>query len=95
MSEWSNQLQLTAFPKLSLTPGLICLVCQAVGAILHFSSARTHTSGPLCALRYNVVRAMGVRLAKLSPTRGFCAELSTALVIMIASQCVSDLNSEL
>ncbi len=23
---------------------------------------------------------MGVRLAKLSPTRGFCAELSTALV---------------
>lgn len=29
---------------------------------------------------------MGVRLAKLSPTRGFAAELSTALVIMVASQ---------
>lgn len=29
---------------------------------------------------------MGVRLAKLSPTRGFCAELSTALVILVASQ---------
>jgi sodium-dependent phosphate transporter len=29
---------------------------------------------------------MGVKLSKLSPTRGFCAELATALVIMIASQ---------
>ena len=29
---------------------------------------------------------MGVRLAKLSPTRGFCAELSCALIIMICSQ---------
>lgn len=27
-----------------------------------------------------------MRLAKLSPTRGFCAELSTALVILVASQ---------
>lgn len=35
---------------------------------------------------YNVTRAMGVRLAKLSPSRGFCAELATATVIMIASQ---------
>jgi sodium-dependent phosphate transporter len=40
----------------------------------------------LATYGYNVVRAMGVRLAKLSPTRGFCAELSTAFVIMIASQ---------
>jgi sodium-dependent phosphate transporter len=29
---------------------------------------------------------MGVKLSKLSPTRGFCAELATAFVIMIASQ---------
>ena len=29
---------------------------------------------------------MGVSLAKLSPTRGFCAELATALVITIAAQ---------
>lgn len=40
----------------------------------------------LATYGYNVTRAMGVRLAKLSPTRGFCAELSTALVILIASQ---------
>jgi hypothetical protein len=36
--------------------------------------------------RSQVTRAMGVKLSKLSPTRGFCAELATALVIMIASQ---------
>ena len=40
----------------------------------------------LATYGYNVVRAMGVRLAKLSPTRGFCAEISTAFVILIASQ---------
>lgn len=35
---------------------------------------------------YNVTRAMGTRMAKLSPTRGFCAEISTSFVIMIAAQ---------
>ncbi|PNH03788.1 Phosphate-repressible phosphate permease [Tetrabaena socialis] len=35
---------------------------------------------------YNVTRAMGTRMAKLSPSRGFAAELSTALVIMVAAQ---------
>jgi solute carrier family 20 (sodium-dependent phosphate transporter) len=29
---------------------------------------------------------MGVALAKLSPTRGFCAELATSLTIMITTQ---------
>ena len=29
---------------------------------------------------------MGVRLAKISPTRGFAAELATALIITIAAQ---------
>ncbi|KAJ9532650.1 hypothetical protein QJQ45_010711 [Haematococcus lacustris] len=44
----------------------------------------------LATYGYKVTRAMGVRLAKLSPTRGFCAELATALVIMIASQqCIT------
>jgi hypothetical protein len=33
-----------------------------------------------------VTRAMGVRLAKLSPSRGICAELATAIVIMVAAQ---------
>eukprot|EP00850_Spirogloea_muscicola_P013656 SM000094S24673 [mRNA] locus=s94:4045:7180:- [translate_table: standard] len=40
----------------------------------------------LATYGYNVTRAMGVKLAKLTPTRGFCAELATAFVIMIASQ---------
>lgn len=29
---------------------------------------------------------MGIQMAKLSPTRGFAAELATSLVIMVASQ---------
>ena len=40
----------------------------------------------LATYGYNIVRAMGVKLAKLSPTRGFCAEISTAFVILIAAQ---------
>lgn len=35
---------------------------------------------------YNVMRAMGTQLSMLTPSRGFCAELSTALVILVASQ---------
>lgn len=40
----------------------------------------------LATYGYNVTRAMGVQLAKLTPTRGFAAELATALVIMISAQ---------
>ncbi|GBF87500.1 sodium phosphate symporter [Raphidocelis subcapitata] len=40
----------------------------------------------LATYGYNVTRAMGISLAKLSPSRGFAAELSTALVILVASQ---------
>ena len=40
----------------------------------------------LATYGYNVTRAMGVKLAKLSPTRGMCAELATALIIMIGAQ---------
>nr|WNH14453.1 phosphate transporter B 1;1 [Pteris cretica] len=40
----------------------------------------------LATYGYNVTRAMGVKLAKLSPTRGMCAELATAFVIMIGAQ---------
>jgi sodium-dependent phosphate transporter len=40
----------------------------------------------LATYGYNVTRAMGVQLAKLTPTRGFAAELATALVIMVAAQ---------
>jgi phosphate/sulfate permease len=35
---------------------------------------------------YQVCRAVGTRLAKLTPSRGFSAELATSLIIMIASQ---------
>jgi hypothetical protein len=40
----------------------------------------------LATYGYNVTRAMGVQMAKLSPSRGFAAELATALVILVASQ---------
>ncbi|KXZ51046.1 hypothetical protein GPECTOR_14g33 [Gonium pectorale] len=40
----------------------------------------------LATYGYKVTRAVGMRYAKLSPTRGFAAELATALVIMIAAQ---------
>ncbi|KAG2436483.1 hypothetical protein HXX76_006784 [Chlamydomonas incerta] len=40
----------------------------------------------LATYGYKVTAAVGTAYAKLSPTRGFAAELSTALVIMIAAQ---------
>ena len=40
----------------------------------------------LATFGHYVMRSMGTALAKLSPTRGFCAELATSLVILIASQ---------
>jgi solute carrier family 20 (sodium-dependent phosphate transporter) len=35
---------------------------------------------------YNITRAVGTKMAKLTPTRGFAAELATALVILISAQ---------
>jgi hypothetical protein len=35
---------------------------------------------------YSVTRAIGTRMAKLTPSRGFAAELSTSMIIMIAAQ---------
>ena len=63
--------------------------CQAVACCLPCCRAATSTCQP--CLRpghtgYNVTRAMGVKLAKLTPSRGFCAELATAFIIMIAAQ---------
>lgn len=40
----------------------------------------------LATYGYNVTRSVGTRFSKLSPTRGFSAELATALVIMVAAQ---------
>ena len=51
---------------------------------LHVSPPHVHRRPP--PLRVPLPQGMGARLAKLSPTRGFCAELSTAIVIMVASQ---------
>ncbi|GLC54682.1 hypothetical protein PLESTB_000895000 [Pleodorina starrii] len=35
---------------------------------------------------YNIIRAIGVRLSVVTPSRGFCIELSTALVVVLASK---------
>lgn len=40
----------------------------------------------LATYGYKCTRGMGVRLSKLSPSRGFCAELATAAIILLASQ---------
>ncbi|GLI68407.1 hypothetical protein VaNZ11_012794, partial [Volvox africanus] len=40
----------------------------------------------LATYGYNIMRAIGVRLSVITPSRGFCIELSTALVVAIASK---------
>ncbi|BFI29884.1 solute carrier family 20 (sodium-dependent phosphate transporter) [Marchantia polymorpha subsp. ruderalis] len=40
----------------------------------------------LATYGYHTMRTMGVKLTKVTPTRGFCAELATAMVVMVASQ---------
>jgi solute carrier family 20 (sodium-dependent phosphate transporter) len=40
----------------------------------------------LATFGYNVMQAMGTMMCKLSPSRGFAAELATAMVIMVAAQ---------
>ncbi len=59
----------------SVNAPIWCIMISALGLVTG-----------LATYGYNVTRAMGTRMAKLSPTRGFAAELSTALVIMVASQ---------
>lgn len=59
----------------SVSPPVWIVLIGAVGLVVG-----------LATYGYNVTRAMGVQLAKLTPTRGFAAELATALVIMIAAQ---------
>lgn len=34
---------------------------------------------------YNIIKVLGVQLAKMTPSRGYCAELATGVVISIAS----------
>lgn len=48
-------------------------------------SALSLVSG-LATYGRNVVKAMGKDLAKITPSRGFCAETCTAMVIMVAAQ---------
>ncbi|PNH12260.1 hypothetical protein TSOC_000860 [Tetrabaena socialis] len=39
----------------------------------------------LATYGYNIIRAIGVRFSVITPSRGFCIELSTALVVAVAS----------
>jgi solute carrier family 20 (sodium-dependent phosphate transporter) len=48
-------------------------------------SALSLVSG-LATYGKNVTKAVGKDLAKITPSRGFCAEISTAMVIMVAAQ---------
>ncbi|GIL54049.1 hypothetical protein Vafri_9601, partial [Volvox africanus] len=40
----------------------------------------------LATYGYNIMRAIGVRLSVITPSRGFCIELATALVVAVASK---------
>lgn len=40
----------------------------------------------LCSLQgYNIIRVLGVKCVHVTPSRGFCMELSTSLVIAVGS----------
>lgn len=66
---------LTGTLSKTVTPEIWIILIGAVGLVFG-----------LATYGYNVTRAMGAKLAKLSASRGFAAELATALVILIASQ---------
>ena len=40
----------------------------------------------LAIFGYKIIRVLGVRTVKLSNSRGFCAELSTAITVLVASR---------
>ena len=40
----------------------------------------------LATYGYRILRVLGVKVAKLSNTRGFCCELSAAIVVLVASR---------
>lgn len=56
--------------------------------MLHFLMSSTKLfAPPMQALfGYKIMRVIGVKAAKLSNSRGFCCELSTAIVVMVASR---------
>ena len=60
--------------------------CSILLVLVQFDGAYVLNRDCLRATGYNVTRTMGVAMAKLSPRRGFAAELATALVILVASQ---------
>lgn len=47
----------------------------------------------LATYGYNVMRALGVKLVTLTPSRGFCIELATALVLSVGSRFGLPLSS--
>lgn len=47
----------------------------------------------LATYGYNVMRALGVKLSTLTPSRGFCIELSTAFVLSVGSRYGLPLSS--
>mmetsp|Transcript_17660 Transcript_17660/g.44470 ORF Transcript_17660/g.44470 Transcript_17660/m.44470 type:complete len:629 (-) Transcript_17660:305-2191(-) len=39
----------------------------------------------LATYGYNIIKVLGVKMAKMTPSRGYCAELATALTVSVAS----------
>lgn len=66
-------------------------VCQntGVGRLADWDFDVVGGAGIVCGLAifgYKIMRVLGVRTVKLSNSRGFCAELSTAIVVLVASR---------
>jgi solute carrier family 20 (sodium-dependent phosphate transporter) len=40
----------------------------------------------LATYGYNIIRALGVRMTKLTNSRGYCAELTAAIIVIVASR---------
>jgi sodium-dependent phosphate transporter len=59
----------------TITPEVWIIILCALGLVVG-----------LATFGYRVSRAMGTKLAMLSPSRGFSVELATALVLLVASQ---------
>lgn len=49
----------------------------------------------LATYGYKIMRVIGVQSVKLTNARGFCAELSTAIVVIVASRYGTDIANQL
>lgn len=62
------------------------LRCRNPNNKAHACARRSTHMFPHHLAGYNIIRAIGVRVSVITPSRGFCIELSTAAVVVVASK---------